>query len=130
MAGSFPLPSCSSSSFNLPPKLIDSVCWVESKHDVTAIKQDDGPSDSYGVCQIKLETARWLGFEGTTKQLMRPEVNIHYAAKYLAHNLRRYRGDVTKAVIAYNRGNARGLTRTKYSDKVLEAHRTIASQGG
>lgn len=105
--------------FNLPPALLDSLCFVESKHEVTAIHHDDGGSDSLGVCQVKLETARWLGFQGTEQQLMNPKVNAYYAAKYLSRNLKRYNGQVEKSVIAYNRGSAKNLRHTQYSQKVL-----------
>lgn len=107
-------------TFDLPENLLKSVCYVESNHNINAINYNDGHGHSMGVCQIKYKTAKWLGFKGTENQLMRPEVNIYYAAKYLRKNLDRYGGDVKKALIAYNRGNAKGLTRTKYSDKVLK----------
>lgn len=83
-----------------------------------AIHHDDGNSDSIGVCQIKLQTAKMLGFKGTEKQLLNPHVNIKYAAKYLSHQLYRYDGDVTKSIISYNIGSAKALTHTGYSDKV------------
>lgn len=105
--------------FSLPPGLLASLCFVESKHDITAIHEDDGDSNSVGVCQIKLKTAQWFGFQGTEKDLMRPAVNIYYAAAYLSYQQRRYKGDITKAIIAYNIGNAKGLTQTQYSIKVI-----------
>jgi soluble lytic murein transglycosylase-like protein len=111
--------------FHLPANLINSVCWVETKHKVNAIHHDDGGADSLGVCQIKLATAQDLGFEGTAKQLMDPKTNITYSAAYLSYNIARYHGNVEKAVIAYNRGNARGLTKTAYSGKVLTQWRLI-----
>lgn len=112
-------------SFNsdLPPGLLESLCWVETKHQVSAVHQDDGGSASLGICQVKWVTAQWLGFEGTEDDLMRPDVNIYYASKYLAYQLNRYPGSVEKAVIAYNRGHAGLLTSTKYSDKVMNKWR-------
>lgn len=105
--------------FNLPQGLLASLCFVESRHDVAAIHEDDGDSNSIGVCQIKLKTAQWFGFRGSERELMRPATNIYYAAAYLSYQQRRYKGDITKAVIAYNVGNAKGLTQTEYSAKVL-----------
>lgn len=114
-------------NFELPPNLLHALCYVESSHNVSAVHVQDGKTDSYGVCQVKYETAVWLGFKGTPKQLMLPSTNVYYAAKYLSYNLKRYNGDTVKAVIAYNRGNAKGLTTTNYSDKVFKqwkfAHR-------
>ena len=112
--------TAATNTFHLPPGLISSVCYVETKHDVNAIHHDDGGSDSLGICQIKLATAKDLGFDGTEKELMVPSVNIFYAAKYLARQHKRYDGNPVKAVIAYNRGNAKMLTATSYSDKVLK----------
>jgi soluble lytic murein transglycosylase-like protein len=112
-----------STQFGLPQGLLSSLCYVESTHNVNAIHKDDGRGNSVGVCQIKLETAQWLGFKGTEKQLMDPKTNIYYAAKYLARNSSRYNGDITKAIIAYNIGHAKQLTHTKYSDKVLRQWR-------
>lgn len=111
--------------FNLPPGLLEAVCFVESKHIVTAIHHDDGNSPSYGLCQVKLETAQWLGFNGTADDLMKPHVNAYYAAKYLARNLRRY-GTFEKAVIAYNRGNAGNLTTNGYQTKVFNRWREFS----
>lgn len=111
-----------SAQFNLPPNLLSSLCYVESTHNIKAIHKDDGSGNSVGVCQIKLKTAKWLGFKGTEKQLMEPATNIHYAAKYISYQHGRYKS-VTKAIIAYNMGNAKNLTKTKYSDKVINQWR-------
>lgn len=105
--------------YKLPPELLSSLCYIESNHTITAIHKDDGTSNSVGICQVKLKTAKSLGFKGTEKQLMNPSINIEYAAKYLAFQQHRYHS-ITKAVVAYNRGNAKNLTRSKYSDKVIK----------
>lgn len=104
---------------HLPPKLLSSICYVESKYNAHAIHKDDGGSDSLGICQIKLKTARWLGFNGTKQELMQPGVNIAYAAKYLHHLIGRYNGRVSQAVIAYNRGHAGYLRTTQYQRRVF-----------
>lgn len=113
-----------SNTYNLPPRLLESICWVESKHNVNAVHHDDGGEDSLGVCQIKLSTAQWLGFKGTKEQLMNPDLNAKYSAKYIRYQLNRYK-NVTKAIISYNHGNAKHLTRTKYSDKVIKKWRQL-----
>ena len=106
-------------TFNLPTNLLMAVCYTESKLDPQAVHHDDGGSDSLGLCQIKLSTAQWLGFTGTREQLMNPETNAYYSAKYLKHQLLRYNNNITKAIIAYNRGSAGDLKSTEYSAKVL-----------
>ena len=104
--------------YGLPSGLLSSLCYVESKHDIQAFHKDDGHSNSVGVCQIKLQTAKHLGFKGTEKQLMIPQNNIKYAAKYLSHQIKRYNGNLTYGIISYNMGSRKNFTNTKYSIKV------------
>lgn len=99
--------SVATQTFHLPKGLISALCFTESSHHVDAIHTDDGNGNSVGVCQVKLATAQTLGFKGTEAELMVPETNIHYAAKYLSKQLKRYQGDITKAVPAYNAGSYR-----------------------
>ena len=112
-----------SAQFNLPDGLLSSLCYVESGHNIEAVHLADGNGNSIGACQIKLKTARFMGFRGTEKQLMRPDVNIYYAAWYLRYQINRYRS-VRKGVIAYNIGNAKGLTTSEYQIKVFKQWRT------
>lgn len=106
--------------YNLPPGLLDSICFVESKYDINATHKDDGGESSLGVCQLHYSTAKWLGFNGTSKQLMDPQTNINYAGAYLSKQLSRYRNNPQKAVIAYNYGHVpKSLTYTKYQIKVF-----------
>lgn len=107
---------------HLPSNLLSSLCYVESRHDITAIHKDDGNSDSLGICQIKLATAQWLGFRGTRTQLMEPGINIKYAGLYLKWQILRYKS-IQKAVISYNRGNAKGLTTSRYQARVFKQWR-------
>ncbi len=93
------------------------MCYVESSHRIAVIHHNDGDGHSLGICQIKLKTAKWLGFKGTEKELMNPKVNIYYAGKYLKHQIRRYKS-IEKGVIAYNFGHAGVLTTSKYQVKV------------
>lgn len=108
-----------SSQYNLPPGLLQSLCKIESNHKVEAISYNDGDGHSYGVCQIKHKTAKYIGFKGTPEELMEPQINIKYAATYLAYQMKRYKNNIPKAVIAYNKGNAKDLTSTRYQLKVF-----------
>jgi soluble lytic murein transglycosylase-like protein len=105
--------------FNLPHGLLESICYTESKFNVNAVHHDDGDSDSLGLCQVKLKTARFMGFKGNAKKLMNPQINSYYAAKYLKYQISRYHS-VRKAVIAYNMGSTKGLTTTKYQTRVFK----------
>lgn len=113
-------------TFNLPDNLLSSVCFVESSHKISAINKDDGNSPSLGICQIKLATARLLGFKGDSNRLMNPKINAYYAAKYLKKQLDRYKGDIIKAISSYNMGsykqNSSGLpVNQQYVNKVFKA---------
>lgn len=112
--------------YNLPPKLLDALCFVESNHRPHVINRDDGKGDSVGICQVQLRTARYMGYRGTEKGLLGPGTNILYAAKYLRYQLDRY-GDLEKAIAAYNAGSYRVKAgkpvNQKYVDKVMKAYR-------
>lgn len=115
-----------SQTLSLPPGLLSAVCYVESKHNAKAINHQDGGSDSLGACQVKLTTARAMGYKGVAKGLMVSEVNAYWAAKYLQYQIHRYNGDILAAVSAYNVGQYRTLPDGKpvnldYVRKVLMA---------
>lgn len=111
--------SVATTAFSIPPGLLPAMCWVESNHRPRVINVVDGTSASYGMCQIKLMTARHMGFRGSPLELLRPGVNAYYAAKYLKYNIDRC-GSVHKGVEGYNRGNC-GPSKA-YLRKVVEAH--------
>lgn len=94
---------------NVPGTLLLAICTHESGLK-NIINENDGGSPSYGICQIKESTARESGFKGKESDLMKPEVNVLYAAKYLAKQLNRYNGDWTMAISAYNAGSYREST--------------------
>lgn len=102
----------------LPANLLSSICFIETRHTPNAIHYNDGGTNSYGICQVKLSTAKWLGYQGNEMGLLDPSTNVEFAARYLAYQLRRY-GHVKQAVIAYNRGSAGQLISTVYSQKVF-----------
>lgn len=106
-------------SYGLPPGLLSSLCWVESRHNVSAVHYDDNGEDSIGICQVKYSTAQGLGYEGSYNDLYKPENNIKYAAAFLSKQIKRYHS-TKRGVVAYNRGNARHLTSSKYQVKVYK----------
>lgn len=83
--------------------LLLAICTHESGLKNTLVPHDGG-SPTYGVCQVKYETAKMLGFDGKAKDLMTPEINIKWAAEYLKYQNQRYNGDWCKVVAAYNAG--------------------------
>lgn len=109
-----------STSFNLPPGLLDSLCYVESKYNVNAVHLDDGGDrDSLGICQVQLRSAYDVGFRGTAEELMEPKTNIIVAAAILKTQIKRY-NSVRRGVIAYNIGNAKNLQSSEYQVRVYK----------
>ena len=100
------------------PELLLSICNVETKLR-NVINYNDGRSHSYGLCQIKLNTARLFDKRATVKKLMNIEYNIKIASKYLEWQLKRYANDTVKAVSAYNAGKFK-LSNNKYVQKVFK----------
>jgi soluble lytic murein transglycosylase-like protein len=84
--------------------LLYSVCQVESGGFAGAINWEDGGSPSYGLCQVKLGTARSFGFAGDATGLMDPVTNFRVAGRVLQYHLKRCE-TVEAAVGAYNTGS-------------------------
>lgn len=103
---------------NVNPALLKGLCYKESTHNPSAYVQNDGGSPSIGLCQIKLATARAMGFKGLTVGLFDPFTNANYAAKYLRHQYERYHS-WKKAISAYNAGHA-SHKNTKYVKRVIK----------
>ncbi len=93
--------------------LLYAICTLESKCRPEALNKDDATASkkklgikrrSYGMFQMQLATARSLGFKGKPSELMNPETNTWYAAKYLNTLYSRYKNDTIKVISAYNAG--------------------------
>jgi len=89
---------------NIPRPVLRSLCWAESSFNPAPPLKDDGGSFSHGLCQLKLRTARHMGFKGKSVLLRDPAINAQFAAKYLRYQLDRYNNDWVKAISAYNAG--------------------------
>ncbi len=63
-------------------------------------------NSSYGVCQVQRNTASTNGYDGKDpkKELMDIENNLRYAGLEFIRQLRRYNGNLRKAISAYNAG--------------------------
>ncbi len=89
---------------DLDPALIAAVIFEESH-----FRDQTSHAGARGLMQITPETAAFIARDsgGTAfvqGDLATPQVNISYGAYYLRYLLRRYGGDVTLAVAAYNAG--------------------------
>lgn len=120
--------------YGIEPALLQSVCDIESswRPHVTG---DSG--NSIGLCQLNPETAlrmfpkHWNGdlpypqrVAAMRKLLFNPEANMSIAAIYLRYLLRKYDGDVTLAVFAYNAGESHSavLHVSKVKRKMAETY--------
>jgi soluble lytic murein transglycosylase-like protein len=92
-------------SYGVPASLANAVVRVESNYraDMT------GSAGEIGLMQIKLETARGLGYTGTRQALYNPETNIQWGMKYLAGAHKLGNGTTCGTILRYNAGH--GATR-------------------
>jgi soluble lytic murein transglycosylase-like protein len=59
---------------------------------------------NYGLMQIRLGTARALGYRGTAAGLLDPETNMTYGMRYLAGAYRAAHGNEARTLVLYSRG--------------------------
>lgn len=120
--------SNAATAHNLDVALMYAICTVESHCKTSAINTDDATASrklagikehSLGLFQIKMATARGLGFKGSKKELMKPEINSWYAAKLLRSLYDRYDENTVKAVSGYNAGRYTKANKD-YVNKVLK----------
>jgi soluble lytic murein transglycosylase-like protein len=84
----------------VPEALVHRVIVRESRYQPQLI----GRGGTIGLMQIKLATARGLGYTGTAEGLRDPNTNLTYAVKYLAGAYRAANGDQRRAVAYYAGG--------------------------
>lgn len=68
-----------------------------------------GRAGEIGLMQIKLSTARAMGYSGSTQGLYEPATNIRYGMKYLAMAQKLGGGGICGTILRYNAGH--GATR-------------------
>jgi soluble lytic murein transglycosylase-like protein len=88
------------SANGVPEALVHRVIVRESRYRPTLV----GRGGTIGLMQIKLATARGLGYTGTAEGLRDPNTNLTYAVKYLAGAYRAANGDHNRAVRYYASG--------------------------
>ena len=84
----------------IPEALVHRVIVRESRYQPHLV----GRGGTIGLMQIKLATARGLGYTGTAAGLRDPETNLTYAVKYLAGAYRAAGGNHNRAVAYYAGG--------------------------
>ncbi len=87
----------------LPPSLVHRVIMRESRYNARAVSKGN-----FGIMQIRLGTARAMGYRGDAAGLLDPNVNMTYAVKYLAGAYRAAGGNPDRAVSLYASGYGSG----------------------
>jgi soluble lytic murein transglycosylase-like protein len=84
----------------VPEALVHRVILRESRYNASLI----GRGGTIGLMQIKLATARGVGYTGSAEGLLDPNINLTYAVKYLAGAYRTAGSDADRAVGYYTSG--------------------------
>jgi soluble lytic murein transglycosylase-like protein len=104
----------------VPEALVHRVIVRESRYQPALV----GRGGTIGLMQIKLATARGLGYTGTAEGLRDPETNLTYGIKYLAGAYRAANNDHSRAMHYYASGyyyaaKRQRLTHGRHGDPVL-----------
>jgi soluble lytic murein transglycosylase-like protein len=87
------------SAAGVPASLVERVIRRESGGNPRAVH-----AGNYGLMQIKLGTARAMGYTGSAAGLLDPQTNMTYAVRYLAGAYRAAGGNESRAVALYASG--------------------------
>jgi len=95
----------------LPEALVHRVIVRESRYQPHLV----GRGGTIGLMQIKLATARSLGYTGSAEGLRDPDTNLTYAVKYLAGAYRAANGDHSRAMHYYASGYYQAAKRQRHA---------------
>ena len=87
------------SANGVPVSLVERVIKRESGGNPRAVSRGN-----YGLMQIRLGTARAMGYSGSAAGLLDAQTNMTYAVRYLAGAYRAAGGNESRAVALYARG--------------------------
>jgi hypothetical protein len=90
----------------VPVSLVHRVIMRESRYNARAVS-----SGNYGLMQIRLGTARSMGYGGSATGLLDPQTNLTYAVRYLAGAYRAAGHNESRAMALYASGYGRGSAR-------------------
>lgn len=105
-----------SGKYGVDAELIAAVIWIESNFDPNTVS-----GQCIGLMQIHVNTGKSLGL--SRADLYNSDISIKYGVKYLSGHISTYKGDVMKALSAYNQGTRRvnsGNYSTWYQEKVQD----------
>lgn len=102
-------------SYGIDPAIIFAMCYRESSYNPASIG-DHGAA--FGLLQIQ---PRWHSDRMARLgclDMLNPFQNVTVGIDFLAEQVARYNGDISKALVAYNAGHYKG-TITRYAKEVL-----------
>jgi len=104
----------------VPEALVHRVIVRESKYQAHLV----GRGGTIGLMQIKLATARGVGYKGDAEGLRDPDTNLAYGTKYLAGAYRAAKGDHDRAVHYFASGyyqvaKAQRMERMRHGEPLL-----------
>src|SRR5262245_42444211 len=109
---------------DVPEALVHRVIVRESKYHPNLV----GRGGTIGLMQIKLPTARGLGYTGDAAGLRDPDTNLAWGTRYLAGAYRAANGDHGRAVRYYASGYYYAAKRQR-ANKPLQIAPVLASDG-
>lgn len=104
---------------NVPTALAHAIVTKESGYNPRAVSRGN-----YGLGQIRCSTARGLGFTGSCRDLLDPNINLTYSMSYLREALDKSRGDWCKAATLYNRGINATPRSSAYCRQIIQLTRS------
>ncbi len=102
---------------NVPEALVHRVILRESRYQPNLV----GRCGCIGLMQIKLATARGLGYAGDAQGLRDPNTNLTYGVKYLAGAYRAANGDHNRTM-HYYAGGYYEVTKRQRLQRTAERH--------
>jgi soluble lytic murein transglycosylase-like protein len=105
---------------NVPEVLVHRVILRESRYQANLV----GRCGCIGLMQIKLATARSLGYTGDAQGLRDPNTNLTYGVKYLAGAYRTANGDHNRTMHYYASGYYEAAKRQRHSE-LLHPHKPL-----
>jgi soluble lytic murein transglycosylase-like protein len=103
---------------NVPVALVHRVIQRESRYQPNLV----GRCGCIGLMQIKLATARGLGYTGDAQGLRDPNTNLTYGVKYLAGAYRAANGDHNRAIHYFAAGYYEAAKRQRLQQFAEVAH--------
>jgi Transglycosylase SLT domain len=109
----------------LPADIAEAVVHVESNYNPHVV----GSVGEIGLMQVRPGTAAMLGFRGSSEELAKPEINVHYGVLYLSKAWRLANGDLCRALMKYRAGHGEEIMTQRSVDYCLRARTHLAALG-